>query len=171
MVYPLKDYTAHLLSRRLLSLTAGLEVNSRARNLASQHPKPSSHLEASPVPQALTGRALGKGGVPGQLVLSREVPTGLAHCLGPAQARVTLTGEQAAAPVLIGYGGAAFLPERLRTAGRPASRSPARGGGVSRWPSSLPAAKPQELVSLPRYLRASGDTAWALAPTGSEGER
>lgn len=70
------------------------------------------------MPQALTGRALGKGGVPGQLVLSREVLTGLAHCLRPAQARVTVTREQAAGPVLLGYGGAAFHPERLRTAGR-----------------------------------------------------
>lgn len=97
--------------------------------------------------------------------------TGLAHGLRPAQARVTVTRQQAAGPVLIGYGGAAFLPERLRTAGRPASRSPAGAAAIRRWPSSLPAAKPQEFVSLPRYPRASGDTAWALTPTGSEGER
>lgn len=87
----------------------------------SQQPKPSSHLEASPTPQALTGRVLGKGGVPAQFVLSKEVLTGLAHCLRPAQAWVTLTGEQAAGPKLIGYGGAAFLLERLRKAGKPLS--------------------------------------------------
>lgn len=88
------------------------------------------------MPQALTGRALGKGGVPGQLVLSREVLTGLAHCLRPAQARVTLTGEQAAAPVLIGYGGAAFLPERLRTAGRRAALRPGLRPSVGGLPPS-----------------------------------